>query len=139
MVCAGSAFPLRVSYEALDSPSPASLTSLEVRLAGRSVTRARNLLLGEKVAENETECVIASLQNLAIAIGPAPLTLSERGVSLELPRGLTPYFSSFNVCQEPYSSRIRYEVMIGSQRIKGSISDRQVEVLPCIYHAKSTT
>ena len=97
--CAASQFPLRLSCE---TSSPARLTSLRIQLLGRSLTRARNFLFGEKVAEDRTELMLANLQSLDVWLSLNPPALSECGLSLEVPRALTPCFSSFNICQESY-------------------------------------
>lgn len=94
VACAGSIYPVTTSCEVPNSSSPAVLTGLEIRMVGCSIIRARNVFLGEKAAEDKPERVRASLQNLFVANFASGLALQKTWLSIVLPMGLTPYFSS---------------------------------------------
>lgn len=98
VVCAGSIHPLRITCNASSPTGLVTLTALQVRFLGRSVTRARSFLLGEKVAEDRMGREIVDLQSLSVALGPAIIALQEAGVSVLIPMGLGPCFASFNIC-----------------------------------------
>ena len=124
---------MRVSVEASDASTPIILTDLEVVLIGCSLTRARSILLGEKVAEDKVERPVAKLRNLAVSVGAADITLQDIGIGLDIPGNWNPCFSSFNISQSPYSMSIRYVIRVGTERVKGTITDRPLELLPGVY------
>lgn len=137
IACAGSPFPLHVNVETPNTSIATILTDLEVVFVGTSITRARSFLLGEKSAEDQVERVIAKLQNLNVALGHAARSMEDVGVPLVIPGPTTPCFSSFNVCQMPYSVKIRYGLLVGSERLKGTVTTRQLQLLPWVYQSKA--
>ena len=138
VACAGSPFPLRVNVETPNTPNATIiLTDLEVVFVGTSITRARSFLLGEKTAEDQVERVIAKLQSLNVALGPAALSLQDVGLPLVIPGPTTPCFSSFNICQTPYSVNIRYGLLAGSERVKGTLLARPLQLLPWVCQSQT--
>ena len=106
-------------------------------LIGCPLTRAKSFLLGEKFAEAKVERPVAKLQNLAVSVGAAEITLHDVGIALVIPGDSTPCFSSFNVSQCPYSTRVRYGVRVGTERVKGTLADRPLDLLPGVYQSEN--
>ena len=91
------------------------------------------VLAGEKVAEDKVERPVARLKNLGVSIGGAEMALQDVGIGLVVLRNLTSCFSSFDIAQCPYMIRIRYGVRVGTERVKGTITDRPLDLLPGVY------
>ena len=91
--------------------------SINLRLLGRSATRARIFLLGEKVAKHITERGIVNTQGLFIEIGTTMRTLYRADIHLQILTGLGLCFSSFNIYQQLYELLVGSALSVRGQRV----------------------
>ncbi|KAL6715627.1 hypothetical protein ACLMJK_006588 [Lecanora helva] len=129
----GGPFPLRVGQSGVTG---LRLTSLEVKLQGRLVTRGRNILFGDKVAEEKKEVTVANWANLDLPLAPELGTLQAT-----VPQGIIPTFRSFTVALPEYLVLIKYQVNARSEVVKGEIREGSLHILSPIskYGGKSIT
>ncbi|KAL8701415.1 MAG: hypothetical protein Q9224_000513 [Gallowayella concinna] len=132
---AGGPFPVMIACEGAATQSPVSLTRLEIKLEGITLTRGRSLLFGEKESSEKQNIILAAANSLSLAISPTATNLLEKGFRLGLPQNTIPSFTSFTVTQMPYIVHISYALHVGDEMIQGRVPKSQVDVLPAVFTA----
>lgn len=94
----GGPFPLQLSCR---SVTPATLTSLNIRLEGTCITRSRSSLADEKEFSEKQDIICAAAKNFSISIGAQAVDLMSTGFRPGISQNVTPasnltqYLSSY--------------------------------------------
>ena len=88
---------------------------------------------GEKVVEDKVERLVARLKNLGVSVGVKEIRLQDVGIGLAVPGEWTSCFSLFNIAQYPYSICIRYGVRVATEWVKGTITDKPLDLVPGVH------
>lgn len=114
------------------SGEPLLLTGLEIQMKSTTMIRGRTFGFGGKTTDVSQDWIVASLNNLAISLGPQPINLADLGVHLVSPADAKPSFRSYTVCLG-YEVALKYSFRVGSQDVRGEIPWRAFEMLPPFF------